>query len=208
MENPIDNNINDFNELEALRQQITELKNKVDQQGRLNEELIKKSIQGKMKGLQSKIFWYILVLVPMSALIIWNFIYSHYSWAFIIFTIVFFAASFIADYLINRIDVNHMGDDLVETTRKLTLMKQNRRKQMLIGYAMLLIWTPWYLYEIYRVEAVPKGITLTGPFMIAVVCGTIVGGLIGGAIGLSFYRKMQRTTDEMLDQINELTSEH
>ena len=207
METPINNNYDDFNELEALRQQIIELKNKVDQQGRLNEALIKKSIQGKMKGLQRKIFLYILVLLPLCAIIIWNFIYNHYSWPFIIFNILFFAGSFIADYFINRIDVSHMGDDLVETTRKLTLMKQNRRRQMLIGYGLLLIWTPWYLYEIYRVEAVPMGVTLTGPFMITILIGTIVGGIIGGVIGVSFYRKMQRTTDEMIDQINELSRE-
>ena len=206
METTINNNFNDYNELEELRQQVNELKNKVDRQGHLNEDLIKKSIQGKMKGLHRNISWYILVLLPMSALIIWNFIYSHYAWPFIIFTIVFFAASFIADYLINHIDVNHMGDDLIETTRKLTTMKRNRRRQMMIGYSLLVIWTPWYLYEIYRVQAVPMGFTLSGPFMTAVIIGAIVGGIIGAIVGISFYRKMQRTTDEMLEQINELTS--
>ena len=34
METPINTNYNDFNELEDLRQQINELKNKVDRQGR------------------------------------------------------------------------------------------------------------------------------------------------------------------------------
>ena len=93
METPINTNYNDFNELEDLRQQINELKNKVDRQGRLNEELIKKSIQSKMKGLHRNISWYLLVLLPLSAIIIWNFIYNHYAWPFIIFTICFFAAS-------------------------------------------------------------------------------------------------------------------
>ena len=206
METPINTDFNDFNELDDLRQQINELKNKVDRQGRLNEDLIKKSIQSKMKGLHRNISWYLLVLLPLSAIIIWNFIYNHYAWPFIIFTILFFAASFIADYFINRIDVNHMADDLVETTRKLTIMKKNRRRQLLIGYSLLLIWTPWYLYEIYRVQAVPMGVSVTGPFMIAVTIGAAIGGIIGGILGLSFYRKMQRTTDEMLDQINDLTS--
>ena len=40
---------NSFNELELddLRRQINDLKNKVDQQGRLNEDLVKKAIQSK-----------------------------------------------------------------------------------------------------------------------------------------------------------------
>ena len=206
MESAINNNYDDFNELEELRQQITELKNKVDRQGLLNESLIKKSIQGKMKGLHRNISWYLLVLIPMSAIIIWNFIFNHYAWPFIIFTIIFFAMSFIADYLINRIDVNHMTDDLVETTRKLATMKKNRRRQMVIGYSLLVIWVPWYLYEIYRVQAVPMGVTLSGPFMMAVIIGAILGGIAGGVLGQSIYRKMQHTTDEMLEQINDLTS--
>ena len=200
------NNINDYNELEELRQQINELKNKVDQQGRLNEDRIKKSIQGKMKGLHRNVSWYLLLLLPLCGLIIWNFIYNHYAWPFIVFTILFFGASFIADYFINRIDVSHMADDLVETTRKLTTMKRNRRRQLIFGYAMLVIWTPWYLYEIYRVQAVPMGVNLSGPFMIAVIIGAIIGGIIGGIIGISFYRKLQRTNDEVLAQINDLTN--
>ena len=44
---------NSFNELELddLRRQINDLKQKVDQQGRLNEDLVKKTIQGKMRKL-------------------------------------------------------------------------------------------------------------------------------------------------------------
>ena len=49
-------NLDDFSELDNLRQQINDLKNKVDQQGRLNEALVKKTIQGKMKGVHSIIF--------------------------------------------------------------------------------------------------------------------------------------------------------
>ena len=51
METP-NSNFNEF-ELDDLRQQITELKNKVNAQGRLNEELVKKAIQGKMRGVHS-----------------------------------------------------------------------------------------------------------------------------------------------------------
>ena len=53
METPINNTFNDFNELDDLRQQIKDLKNKVDQQGRLNDDLVKKAIQSKMRGVHS-----------------------------------------------------------------------------------------------------------------------------------------------------------
>ena len=206
METP-NNNYNDFNELDDLRQQINDLKNKVDQQGRLNEELVKKAVQGKMKGLHHTIFWYSLILGLFVPFIIWDFIRSGYSWPFIIFSIMIFAGSFIADYFINRMNISHMADDLVETARKLTKMKENRKKQLTIGFSSLAIWIPWYFYEIYKAALPSIGENNIAPFMEVMIIAMLIGGSIGLAIGLYFYHKMQRTNDEMIDQINELTRE-
>ena len=43
--------------------------------------------------------------------------------------------------------------------------------------------------------------------MFGLIIACIIGMLIGGAIGLTFYCKMQRANDEMIDQINDLTNE-
>ena len=49
MEN-LNNTNNEFNELDDIRQQINAIKDKVDQQGHLNEDLVKETIQKKMKS--------------------------------------------------------------------------------------------------------------------------------------------------------------
>ena len=201
------NNSNEFIELDDLRQQIIDLKNKVDKQGRLNEALIKKAVQGKMKDLHRNLLLYCLVVGVIVPFIIWNFIQSHFSWPFIIFSILMFAASFVAEYFINRMDVKHMTDDLVETARKLLQMKKNRKTQLAVGFGVIAVWIPWYLYEIYKSaigQIDPSNIQY---FMIFVVIGMIVGLIIGLLIGLSFYRKLQHSNDEMIDQINEFTRE-
>lgn len=207
METISNNNFNELNELDDLRQQITALKNKVDQQGRLNETLVKKALQSKMRGLHRNLLIYCLVCGLFVPFIIWDFIASRFSWPFIIFTLLIFVASFIAEYFINRMKISNMGNDLVETARKLLQMKKNRKKQLAVGYCACAIWTPWYMYEIYKTMASQIEPQFISAFLACIIFAIIIGCGIGLAIGLTFYRRMQRTNDEMISQINDLTRE-
>ena len=200
------NTFNDF-ELDDLRRQINALKEKVDKQGRLNEDLVKKAIQGKMRGLHHNLFWYCLVIGLFVPFIIWDFISLGMSWAFIIFTILIFAGSFVAEYFINRMRISDMGDDLVETARKLMQMKRNRKKQLIIGFSTIAIWLPWYFFEIYKTMISDLGPENMAAFILIILISMAAGGILGLVIGLSFYRKLQRTNDEMINQINELMSD-
>ena len=140
---------NSFNELELddLRRQINDLKNKVDQQGRLNEDLVKKAIQSKMRSVHS-IIWKMAILALVSTPL---YIYLHYSavlsWILVAITFIMLFGILAADYFINRIDVSHMGDDLVETANKLVKMKRHRVIGQRIGIGVALIWLVWFCYE-------------------------------------------------------------
>ena len=195
------NTINEF-ELDDLRQQIEDLKNKVNKQGRLNEELVKKAIQGKMRGVHG----IILKLAIVAVLCIPFYIMMKYqvglSWPLTIFTIVFMLASVTSDYFINRIDVSHMGDDMVGTAAKLIKMKRNRVIGQRIGIGIAVLWLAWFCYEYFMLNSV-YGTEAAWFSMI----GIFAGALIGGLICLRSFNKMQRTNDEMIDQINELMRE-
>ena len=196
------NTFNDF-ELDDLRQQIKDLENKVNAQGRLNEELVKKAIQGKMRGVHG----IILKLGILALLCIPFYIMMKYqvglSWPLTIFTIVFLLASVTSDYFINRIDVSHMGDDLVGTAAKLVKMKKNRVIGQRIGIGVALLWLAWFCYEYFMLNSV-YGTNVAWASLI----GIFVGAVVGGLIGLRIFNKMQRANDEMIDQINDFTSEN
>ena len=131
METP-NKNFNEF-ELDDLRQQITVLKNKVNEKGRLNEELVKKAIQGKMRGVHSTIIKLAILAIAVIPLYIMMKYQVGLSWPLVIFTIIFLLSSVTSDYFINRMDVSHMGDDLVDTANKLVKMKKNRVIAQRIG---------------------------------------------------------------------------
>lgn len=201
------NNNTDFTELDDLRQQINDLREKVDRQGHLNEALVKKALQGKMKRMHTSIFWYCLACFVFLPFMVWDFISNGFSWPFIIFTIIMFLGSFVAEYFINRMDVSHMTDDLLETARKLTQMKADRKKQLAIGYSVLMVWAPWYIYETYRYMSPQIEAQFAPTVLTFLIIGAVIGAAIGIFIGMSFYRKMQHANDEMINQINDLTRE-
>ena len=200
MENNI-NNINEF-ELDDLRRQINDLKQKVDQQGRLNEDLVKKAIQGKMKSVHSIIFKLgILAIVSIPFYILMKYQVG-FSWPLIIFTIVFLLGSITSDYFINRINVSHMGDDLVGTANKLIKMKRHRVIGQRIGIGVAILWLIWFCYEYFKLNSAYGPEAAWGSLI-----GVFAGAALGGIIGLRLFNKMQRANDEMIDQINELTHE-
>lgn len=194
-------NFNDL-ELDDLRQQINYLKNKVNQQGRLNEDLVKKAIQSKMRGVHNIIIRLAILVVLLIPFYIMLKYQVGLSWPLIIFTIVFLIASVTSDYFINRMDVSHMGDDLVETVGKLLKMKKNRVIGQRIGIGVAIIWLAWFGYEYFKLNSA-YGIDVAW----GSITGIIASALVGGLIGLRIFNKMQRTNDEMIDQINELIHE-
>lgn len=199
MENESYNN-NDFNELEDLRQQITALKNKVNEQGRLNEGLVKEAIQNKMRSVHSTIMMLGVAVMFCIPLYIWMKYEENLSWPLIIVTIVLMLGSLISDYFINRIDVRHMGDDMVETARKLTQMKKNRSIAQKIGMGVATVWLVWFLYEFHHSHLALGEAAAWGS-----IIPLLVGALIGVVIGIGIFRKMQRANDDMINQIADLT---
>ena len=195
------NTINEF-ELDDLRQQIQYLKNKVNEQGRLNEALVKKTIQGKMRGVHNIIFKLAIAAILCIPFYIMMKYQVGLSWPLTIFTIVFLLASVTSDYFINRMDVSHMGDDLMGTANKLVKMKKNRVIAQRIGIGVAILWLAWFCYEYFMLNSVYGQEAAW-----ASLVGIFVGAVVGGLIGLRIFNKMQRANDEMIDQINELTRE-
>ena len=198
-------NISENIELAELKSQMENLKKQLSDQEIINDKLIRESMKKKMSWIKK----YIIFEVCLMPLIIFAWLgiryYCHLSWANYFFMIILCFVSIIVDYYIN---INSIKDDdynrnnLVETIKKLTKMKRQRAIQMVIQMPLLVCWILWAGVEAYN--ALPG---IANEFQQGFIQGGIIGGAIGGVIGIIFavslYFKMQRTNDEIINQINE-----
>ena len=201
------NDNNNNNELETMRSQLNTLKSQLAQQEIVTENLIIDAMKKKMTWIKKYVIFQIC-LIPILA-IIWAAIIPMcgISWWNYAFLLIMCCIDVYADY---RINVSSISDDdylrgnLVSTVKKLLKMKRYRALQMAICIPLIIVWLLWAGIEAYN--ALPE---VANEFQEAFINGGLIGGTIGGICGLIFafsiYNKMQRTNDEVIAQINDLT---
>lgn len=202
--------MNEDVKLDALREQMSLLKKKLDNQEIVTDRIIAKSMKEKMTWIKKYIIFETVGLLPI-LLVVWAIIvaFSGISWWNYAFVVI---CSIIDIYLDYRINLHAMRDDdyercnLIETAKKLVKMKHQRYVQMFISLPLVIVWIIWSGVEAYfLMPDVSIRDFRTGAF---------IGGFVGGAIGtvagvvfaINLYRKMQRTNDEMIQQINEVVN--
>lgn len=188
--------MDNINELEEIRKQISELKQRLDRESKLNEQLLHDSLKDKMRSVHN-IVWRMIV-IGILGIAVWC--YMGYLWHlspyFVAITILLFIASMSAEYLINRMDEKDFSANLSEAVVRLVKIKRMRLIQVVVGFALvLLVWGPWMVCEVF-----PK---FEPDMRIPMAIGMAIGGIVGAIRGLTFFFKMQHTNDEMIRQIKE-----
>lgn len=185
-------------ELEEMRKQISELKQRLDRESTLNEKLLHDSLKMKMRSVHG-IVWRMMAIGILGIAAwclmghLWNL--SPY---FVAFTILMFIASMTAEYQINRMDERSFSANLSDALARLVRMKRMRLIQVLVGFALLLVvWGPWMVCELF-----PK---FEPELRLPMAIGMGLGGVVGAIRGLTYFFKMQRANDEMIRQIEEYT---
>ena len=194
------NATNNF-EMDEMRQQMETLKKKLDAQQIVNDRLMRRSMKSRMSWINRYLVFEIflipfvaITMLPLMALL-------NISWWWYGFTLLMVTADVCADWYINYLpDYAFQKNDLLETSKKLERMKQLRRWSTIVGFCVLFFWAGWLFVKLWNSRNESE-------MAIAMMTGTGIGGLIGCAIGLYVYFKMQRTNDEIIDQIEDLTEE-
>ena len=197
----MNNNFQNDMELENMRLQMETLKKKLDQQEIVNDRLIRQSMKSKMSWIKKYLIFGVFV-IPLAAFGLLPLIMeSHISWWWYGFTLLFLTADVCADWYINSIPSDaFLKDNLVDTAQKLVRMKQLRRWSTIISFIILFFWIVWLFMELWFKQ---DESFMAIPHMI----GAGIGLAIGIPIGLYIYFKMQRTNDEIIHQIEEITKE-
>ncbi len=190
-------------DLEQMREQLGILKQKLDKQTIVTDKLIHQAMKQKMSWIIKYCWFAALVMFPAICVLGWQvknilgisiFSYSLY--------IVLMGGAVVSDIIVNKMKpADWENENLVQTEIKLVKMKRTRNMQVslqaVVFVLVLLVWG----YDTYTAGVVPHERLM----MFGISC--MIGLVVGGFVGLRILAKMQRTNDDIIQQIEELTKE-
>lgn len=198
--------INKNNELEIMRSQMASFKKQLEQQEIINSRIMSESMKKKFSWIK-KIIIGEIILIPIFLYLAFAAKYNfNLSWWSVVTFVILLLCDIWCDYDINMRaikDSDYSRDYLIDTIEKLVKMKQRRAKQTAIMLTATIVMSIWLLIEIgFHLIAINAD---TGMWFRFYGGGT--GAFIGVAVAWWIYRKMQKTNDEMIKQIEEISKE-
>lgn len=190
-------------ELEEMRMQINDLKNKLEKQNIVNDKHIRNSFRTKISDINRTVTITIIVGILALVYCTWFFHFKGLSLAFTISTGLMLAVCVLLTLIqkihLSRIDIS--AGNLVETARDISKIRSHYKEWYKTAIPMIIIWVGWMTYEILtRFEMTP----MTIGFLSGAATGVILGGFIGGRIN----KKIINRAEELLGYIEELQKEN
>ena len=189
---------NTMDHMEELKQQFAILTDKLESQVINNERLLRTVMKTKMKSINKYYYWVLFLGLPVIVFCCQSFYNEgRISLLFYVSTLLLAVLDTMGGIIINKIGNNQWQEaDLLTARQTLVQMMQRRKKVELVSIPFAIIWLSVFSLEVFR--------SSTDEMMIYVVITGLMGGLIGMGIGLLAYRKMQRTNDELIREIDQL----
>lgn len=189
---------NTMDHMEELKQQFAILTDKLESQEINNERLLRTVMKTKMKSINKYYYWVLFLGLPVIVFCFQSFYNEgRISLLFYVSTLLLAVLDTMGGIIINKIGNNQWQEaDLLTARQTLVQMMQRRKKVELVSIPFAIIWLSVFSLEVFR--------SSTDEMMIYVVITGLMGGLIGMGIGLLVYRKMQRTNDELIREIDQL----
>lgn len=198
--------INNNNELEIMRSQMASFKKQLEQQEIINRRIMSESMKKKFSWIKMMIIGEIILIPIFLYLAFAAKYYFDLSWWSVATFVILLLCDVWCDYDINMRaikDSDYSHDNLIDTIEKLVKMKQRRAKQTAIMLTATIVMSIWLLIEIgFHLIAINAD---TGIWLVLYGGGT--GAFIGVVAAWWIYRKMQKTNDEMIKQIEEISKE-
>ena len=193
--------MNENFDLENMRQQMTTLKNKLNQQEIVNDRLIRRSMRNEVNTITRRYNIIMILAVLMVPYTYWVFVkLSGFSMTFWIGSSIFMLICAGATFYNTRkiSDPDMMSHSLVEARKRVASAKKFDADWLKFGIPAVILWFAWFVYEIY----LQNHDLANGLFW-----GGCVGGIIGAICGIKFHFKTQRQYQDVIDQIEDLTQE-
>ena len=190
-------NYMDSRELTEMKGQLSILTQKLEKEKIVNDRMMRRATKEKISKLQHHALIKAIAIAFAIPYTCWVTHWLGFSPWFCAFTFAALVIALYADYRIHRnLRANEaMQGNLMDVRKKVLHIKQDYRDWIKFSIPILIVWLTWFVYEICQNPDIPQEAIFTG-------IGS--GGVFGGIIGFLEYRKIQRSADEILQQIEEM----
>ena len=195
MENQNDN----LQELEELRSQVAEFKNRVEQQEIVSRRLLREAMKGHVSWIKQMSIWCSvgeLVILPFLVYALRSIV--GVSWLpIIVIGLVIVGEAVFNFWNVSTIRDKHLAvDDVLSAQQRLITFK---RREKLYTYGILpfiLLWVVWLLFDVYHGTDIPF------PSSDRLLVDFVVIGITLAVLSYVFYREM-RSLNKAIKDIDE-----
>ncbi len=188
-------------QFEEMREQMNTLKKKLKEQEIVSDRMIRLSMKKTANNIKRRYYAIIalcLLMVPYTYVV---FVLNQgLSLGFWIATSIFMLVCAGATYYNcqNVTNTNMMSNNLVEVGRKMARAKKFDVNWLYFGIPAVIAWLAWLTWEFYQKDA-----EMARYMIYATICGAVIGAIIG----CSLHFKTQHQYQEIIDQIEDITTE-
>ena len=195
----MDNQNNNLQELEELRSQVAEFKNRVEQQEIVSRRLLKEAMKGHVSWIKQMSIWGSvgeLVILPLLVYALRCIV--GVSWLPIIAVgLVIVGEAVFNFWNVSSIRDKHLAvDDVLSAQQRLITFK---RREKLYTYGILpfiFLWVVWLLFDVYHGTDIPF------PSNDRLLVDFVVVGITLAVLSYVFYREM-RSLNKAIKDIDE-----
>lgn len=190
------NQNNNLQELEQLRSQVAEFKNRLEQQEIVNQRMLKQAMSGHVSWFKKLNVWTDVVGLCLMPLVVLFLREIGCSWAPIIVLLIIFIGELIYNIWNTRSISSQklMSDDVLTSRQLLLRFKKCERWQTVIEVPMLVSWMVWVYFD-----AAQKYTERAMWFIITFA--------IGLSIGFYIYFREMRSLNKAIKEIDEFSKQ-
>ena len=195
----MENQNNNLQELEQLRSQVAEFKNRLEQQEIVSERLLKQAMSGHVSWFKKLNVWADVVglcFMPLVALFLRE---IGCSWAPFITLLVILIGELIFNIWNTRsISSQHlMSSDVMTSRQRLLRFKQREQWQTVIEVPMIVLWLVWQYFDV--AGSTSHNQTEMTVWFISVL-------VMGLAIGFYLYYREMRSLNKAIKDIDKFVN--
>ena len=201
--NAMNNSISSVDELEEMRQQLSDFKQMLKQQQIVSERMMRRSVQNDYsKERKTVLLVSAMSLVALPAWVVITFVMKMLPVWFFVLTMLYmaFCVAF-TFYSVHRyISDDMMTDNVVRVAENVLAYKRlNNRWLIFIGIPSVVVWVALFFYAV--------GLN-SGSLAHGLAVGGFVGLVIGSVCGTTYYVGSMRRLNRIISYLNEFKGLH